>query len=106
MARYSGKIGFVENKKTKPGVWTPTVTENHYYGDVTRAGRKITDGQGVNHDVVIDNVISIIADPYARGHYFAIRYAWYQGAKWTVTHVEVLYPRLVLTLGGLYNGDT
>ena len=106
MARYSGNVGFIENVKTGPGKWTPQTTEHHYYGDVTRAVRKIVDGQDVNHNVVIDNVISIVADPYARKHYFAIRYAWYQGAKWEVSSVEVLYPRLILTLGGLYNGDT
>ena len=106
MARYSGNVGFVENRKTRPGVWEPVTTEIHYYGDITRAGRKIVDGQDVAHNVVLDNAISIVADPYAREHYFAIRYAWYQGAKWTVTSVEVVYPRLILTLGGLYNGDT
>ena len=106
MARFSGKIGFVENTKTKPGVWEPVETERQYYGDVTRAVRKLENGQDINDNVVINNEISIVADPYAQQHFFAIRYAIWQGVKWKVSNVEVLYPRLILTLGGIYNGNT
>ena len=106
MPRYSGKIGFIENVKTGPGKWTPRVTEEHYYGDVTRAARKMVEGQDVADNIILDNTISIVANPYARKHYFAIRYAWYKGVKWKVTHVEDLYPRLILTLGGVFNGDS
>ena len=105
MARYSGKIGFVENQKTGPGKWEPVTTERMYYGDVNRAIRKLENGASVNDDVVINNEISIVADPYAQKHVFAIRYAVWQGTKWKVTNAEVLYPRLILTLGGMYHGN-
>lgn len=106
MARYSGKIGYVENVKTGPGKWESVVTERHYYGDVTRAVRKLENGQDINDNVVINNEISIVADPYANTHFFAIRYAEWQGVKWKVSNVEVLSPRLILTLGGMYNGGS
>lgn len=106
MARFSGKVGYVENQKTGPGKWVPVVTERHYYGDVTRAVRKLENGQDINDDVVINNEISIVADPYAQTHFFAIRYAVWQGVKWKVSNVEVLYPRLILTLGGMYHGES
>lgn len=104
MARYSGVIGYVENRQTAPGKWTPETTERHYYGDVNRAVRKLEAGESVNDNVTINNEISIVADPYATSHIFAIRYAVWQGVRWKVTNVEVLYPRLILTLGGIYNG--
>ena len=106
MARFSGKVGYVENKKIGPGKWGPEVTERHYYGDVTRAVRRLENGQDINDDVVVNNEISIVADPYAQTHFFAIRYVEWQGVQWTVSNVEVLYPRLILTLGGVYHGDT
>ena len=105
MARFSGNVGYVENKKTGPGKWGAVTTERHYYGDVTRAIRKLEDGHSINDNVVINNEISIVADPYAMTHFFAIRYAEWQGVKWKVSNVEVLYPRLILTLGGMYNGN-
>lgn len=106
MARYSGKIGFAENVKTRPGIWEEQITERHYYGDVNRAVRKLENGTNVNDNIVINNEISIVADPYAQSHVFAIRYAEWQGAKWKVSNAEVLYPRIILSLGGVWNGHT
>lgn len=105
MARFSGNIGYVENVKTGTGKYVSQETVRHYYGDVTRAVRKLKDGQDIHDDVEINNEISIVADPYAYQHFFAIRYAEWQGVKWKVSNVEVLYPRLILTLGGMYNGN-
>lgn len=106
MARYSGDIGFIENKLTAPGKWKPQTTKRHYYGDINRSIRKLEAGPGVNDNVVINNEISIIADPYATAHVFAIRFAEWQGVQWKVTNAEVLYPRIVLTLGGIYHGKS
>ncbi len=106
MARFSGIVGYVENAESSPGVWTETVTERSYYGDVNRAIRRLENGSSVNDNITVNNEISIVADPYAREHFFSIRYATWQGTKWKVTNVEVLYPRLILTLGGVYHGDT
>lgn len=106
MARYSGNIGYIENKKIGPGKWVPEETVRHYYGDVTRAVRKLTEGQDINNNITIDHQISIVADPYAREHFFAIRYAEWQGVKWKVESAEIVYPRIILSLGGMYNGST
>ncbi len=106
MARFSGKIGFAESQKTGPGIWEERIVERHYYGDVNRAIRKLEAGADINDNVVINNEISIVADPYAQNHVFAIRYAEWQGVKWKVTNAEILYPRLILTLGGIWNGQT
>jgi len=106
MARYSGKIGFADTQKVAPGRWEESITERHYYGDVTRAVRRLENGSDINDNIVINNEISIVADPYAQNHVFAIRYAEWQGTKWKVSNAEILYPRIILSLGGVWNGNT
>ena len=68
--------------------------------------RKLQNSGGVNDNVNIANKISIVSDPFADQNFHSIRYAEYMGTKWKVTDVEVLYPRLLLTLGGVWNGNT
>lgn len=80
--------------------------EISYFGDVLRNTRRLSDGTGLNNDLSVGNTISILADPYALEHFFAIRYVKWAGALWTVTEVEVKRPRLLLKLGGVYNGPT
>lgn len=105
MAKYFGKIGFAVTGETVPGVYDETIKERDYYGDMTRNSRRLQSGDKVNDDLNISNELSIIADPYANENFHAMRYATYMGAKWKVTNVEVQFPRLILTLGGVYNGQ-
>lgn len=105
MAKYCGKIGYVELQETAYQVMEEVTTEHLAYGDVTRNRDKVDSGSQMNADISVSNAISIVADAYAWDHFFAIRYAWWMGQRWKVTNVEVQRPRLILTLGGLYNGD-
>lgn len=104
MAKFYGKVGFGEQKEVRPGVWDTEITEYPYYGDVIRNVRRMQDADKVNSDLVLMNSISIVADAYARDHFFAIVYVEWAGAVWSVTHVEVEHPRLILRLGSVYNG--
>lgn len=104
MAKWCGVIGYVETVETEPGIWEEDFTERKYYGDMIRNARRLQSSDKVNDDISITNELSIVADPYAMNHFHAIRYAEFMGAKWKITNVEVQYPRLVLTLGGVYNG--
>lgn len=104
MAKFYGVIGFRETVETAPGVWTPQIKERTYSGDSIRTRRRLQSGGQVNDDISITNDISIISDPYAKENYLSILYVEFMGAKWKVSDVEVQYPRLILTLGGLYNG--
>lgn len=105
MAKFFGTIGFIETIETTPGVWEPKVTERSYYGELLRNSRRRDTPTNINNDLNISNEISIVADPYALNHFHSIQYATFSGAAWKVTNVEVQYPRLVLTLGGVYNGE-
>ena len=101
--KYCGKIGFATTSETVPGNWEEQFTERIYYGDLIRNSRKLQSSGNQNDNIVISNEISIIADPFAKENFHAIRYAEYIGTKWKVSSVDVQYPRLILSLGEVYN---
>lgn len=101
--KWSGKIGFVETKETRPGVWENVTTERNLYGDVIRDIRKNQSSGQVNDDINISNRISIVSNSFVRDNLSFMKYIEFMGAKWKITDVEVQYPRLVLTIGGLWN---
>lgn len=101
--KWSGKIGFVETKETRPGVWENVTTERNFYGDVIRDIRKNQSSGQVNDDINISNRIRIVSNSFVRDNLSFMKYIEFMGAKWKITDVEVQYPRLVLTIGGLWN---
>lgn len=108
MARFFGEVGYgdsVENPSDS-GVWIDVITEAQYYGDVIRDTRKLDSGESLNDDISVNNSISIVADDFAIAHFFKIKYVRWSGVLWTVTNVEVKNPRLILSLGSVYNGPT
>ena len=103
MAKYYGTVGFAETVKTSPDVWEEQITERDYSGEAMRISRRWQGTEHLNDDLVVNNRLSILADPYAYNNFQSIRYATWMGAKWKVSSVEVAYPRLQLDLGGVYN---
>lgn len=108
MARFFGVVGYGVPVETPPGSgkWVDQIIEAEYQGDVIRNSRQIRDSDKVNEDVSVTNSISIVADEYAVEHFFNIKYVGWAGVLWTVTDVEVRAPRLILSLGKVYNGPT
>lgn len=108
VAKFYGEIGYGETVEDPPGsgVWVDVIVERKYYGDVIRNTRKLQEGEYLNNDLSVSNSISIVADAYANEHFFAIRYIRWAGALWTIYEVEAQRPRLLLRLGGVYNGPT
>lgn len=104
MAKFFGKVGYGQSVDRQNGVWEDEITEKKYYGDVVHVSRRLQEAQAVNSDLTVGNSISIVADAYAIQNFFAIRYVEWAGTLWTVTNVEVQSPRLLLWLGGVYNG--
>lgn len=104
MAKFYGTIGYVVTKETEPGIYEEVVVENVYYGDVLKDSRRLQERAKVNDDITISNRISIIADPFANNHFHSMRYVEMMGTKWKITDVEVAFPRLILSIGGVYNG--
>jgi len=106
MARYYGRIGWAETAETAPGVWEEVITERKYYGDVIRNSRRWENGESLNDNLIVSNSISILADEYAYTHLANIRYVEWMGSLWKPSSVEVQRPRIILQIGGVYNGDT
>jgi hypothetical protein len=106
MARFFGRIGYGTSVEKEPGVWVDDIVEHSYFGDVVRNTRNLRDGENLNAKLSVQNSISIVADAYANDHFFAIRYVEWAGVLWTVSSVEVQSPRLLLSLGEVYNGPT
>lgn len=105
MVKFFGAVGYGEQVETSPGVWTEEITVRSYYGDVLRNSRKLEAPEKVNFDITVGNSVSIVADAYANDHFFAIRYIEWAGTRWIVENVDVQPPRLILRLGGVYNGE-
>jgi hypothetical protein len=106
MARYHGEIGYGVSAETPPnsGVWIDEITERSYFGDVVRNTVQSSEGERLNNDISVSNSISVVADAYAYENFHAIRYIKWMGSRWTVQEIEVQSPRLILRLGGVYNG--
>lgn len=105
MAKFYGKVGYANDVETEPGLWEPTIVERPYYGELTRNTSKFQLSSAVNGEVNVSNEISIVADPYATMNFHKIRYVEFMNEKWNITSVEVKRPRLILTIGGVYNGE-
>lgn len=103
--KFYGIVGFIETTETAPGVWEEAITKRNYYGDVHRNMRRWDSSGNQNDNLNINNEISIVADPYAIQNFHAIRYVEWMGTPWKVSSIDVQYPRLILSIGGVYNGE-
>lgn len=105
MAKWYGVVGYATIKETRPGIWEEVIDERNYYGDVIRNSHRLQTVDQLNDNINVSNEISIVSDPFANENFHSIRYVEFMGAKWKITNVEVQYPRLLLTIGGVYNGE-
>ena len=108
MSKWYGNIGFAAKTiEAEPGIYDEEIEVRAYYGDLYKNTRMLQNSNnGTNDNINIANQLSIVADPYARNHCYSIRYAEFSDARWKVTSVDASqYPRLILTLGGLDNGN-
>lgn len=104
MNKWYGKVGYVETAQVEPGIWEEKETVRSYYGELVKNSSKFRVSGDVNDDRDISVELSVVADPYAELHFYSIRYVEFGGVKWKVNTVEPRRPRLILSLGGVYNG--
>lgn len=105
MNKWYGVIGYADNVEVEPGVFEDVIIERPYYGDIVRNTRRLQNSGNINDDINISNQISIVADPYANKNIYNMRYVEFMGTKWKITDVEVQFPRLLLSIGGVWNGN-
>lgn len=105
--KFYGPVGYGISEETSPGVWTDRIVERNYQGDVLKNYVSTSNGKSINDDINVNNSLSIISDPFAMQHFHTIKYVRWMGTEWKVSNVDASqYPRLILTLGGVYNGET
>ena len=104
MAKFYGKIGYAETTDDGHGVYAEQIIEKEHYGDPLQDTRRYQQSGNLNDNIVISNRISILATPFAMENSHLIRYVEFMGTKWKITSIDVQYPRLILTLGDVYNG--
>lgn len=104
--KWSGIIGFEEQVLTSPGVYASTITEKFFKGDILKNYRKTQVSENVNDNFSVSNEISIIADPFSLNNFYKMKYVTYMGQKWKVNSVTINRPRINLSIGELYNGQS
>ena len=105
MAKWFGVIGYGIQQQTSPGVYEDVITQREYSGEVLQnSARWSANSESTNDNLTVSNRISILADPFARDNFHTMRYVTFMGTEWKISSVEVQYPRLILTMGGVYNG--
>lgn len=105
--KFHGKIGFwLGDVETSPGIWENRIEERAYTGEILRNGRRfqaVNDQQ--NDNLTITNKFSILSDLFLRENLDSVRYIVWNGAAWSVTSIDISYPRITLEIGGVYNGE-
>lgn len=105
MKRWYGKVGYSKTVETEPGIWDDQETVCEYYGDIQRnSTRWVGDSNSTNDDLTVNTQISILADQFAIENFYSMKWIEHMGAKWKITNVDPQPPRLILTLGGIWNG--
>ena len=109
--KFYGVVGFAADQKEGRGsnegiVKEAPIVERIYYGDTQKLSRRFDTGTDINDDIRINVQISIVSDDYINKHMHSIKYVEFEGSLWKVTAVEPLRPRMILTIGGVYNGPT
>lgn len=104
MDRFFDKVGYGMPGELVDGVWSDSITERAYYGDILDTTRYNASDDKVNSDLRLTERIRILADAFAFENFSKIKYVWRMGSAWQVTSVAVERPRLLLTLGEVYHG--
>lgn len=104
--KFYGVVAYAITEEVIPGKWKERIVEKQYRGDIIRVSRRLQSADKVNDDIRINNEIRILADAFAYQNFQNIRYVVWMGTKWKVESVTVDRPRLVLEIGGEYNGSS
>lgn len=105
MNRFFGKIGFCyQESEEGSDIVTERVVLKTYRGDLLKSNRKWETAEQIIDQFNISNRVSIMADPYSLDNLYAIKFVILHGKAWKITDAEIQYPRIILSIGGLWNG--
>lgn len=104
MPKTSIVLGFSErNVETRPGVWKMQPVELPYRAKILTYNKDYDTGEEVNDDLKLRNRYEIVMKDTALD-YQDMKYIIVKGKKWRVSALEFLAVRIIITLGGVYNG--
>ena len=104
MAKFAGKIGFINQVEKEPGLFENETVERSYTGDILQDVRRWNNVEKVNDDLTLGNRFSIVADGYILDNMYTMKYMIWRGVRWSITKIELQTPRIIITVGGVYNG--
>lgn len=104
MAKFAGTIGFITQTEKEHGLYENETVERSYTGEILQDVRRWNNVEKTNDDITLGNRFSIVADGYILDNMYAMRYMIWRGVRWSITKVELQTPRIILTVGGVYNG--
>jgi hypothetical protein len=104
MAKYAGLVGYATQEETVPGVWSPVEKTVVMKGDVIRQSSSVQNDDKVNSDITLNHRVSLIGDAYAFDNYYNLKWIELHGRKLEVSSVELQRPRLIVSVGDIYNG--
>lgn len=102
--KWYGRVGFAMTT-SHDGIWEDEIVEKKYTGDLLQNRVQFQNSGNVNDNINLNNRISIIANKFVYDNFECIKYVEVLGKMWKVESVEIQYPRLILTIGGLWNGE-
>ncbi len=104
MAKFCGKVGFETMVEGEGGVFRADPIEKIYRGDILNMLPKYESSDKLHDDLTLSNEISILADSFAYENFQYMRYVILLGVKWEITSAKIERPRILLRIGGVYNG--
>lgn len=104
MAKYAGNVCYVTEVESPPGVWRKEETVVRMYGDILRTASVFQGAERINKNITLQNRISLLANSIGMSNFYNIQWIEYLGTKWEVTLIDIVSPRIIVTLGGIWNG--
>ena len=104
MAKFYGQIGFAEEVEVRPGYIKNQIVPHTYRGDIIQETHRYqTSSDSTNDSMTINSRISILSDIRANNNIGNMKWIELYGTKWKIGSIEPKYPRLIISIGGVWN---
>lgn len=107
--KFSGRIGYSEDyeEPAGSGIWRNKIVEVPCRGTLTTTNKRWENGPSANDDLKLNETLSFVVRPQLRSKLSKIAYVKKGGEYWKVQSIDDSKPpRVSLTIGGVYHGDT
>lgn len=106
MAKFVGMIGFSVPTDNGKGQYKPKITERKYVGNVIQNRQRLKQDPTVNQDFSLHVDISVLIDMQMQENMYNMVYVIWRGVPWSIVTIVEEYPRVNISLGDRYHGQT